>query len=332
MENMIVVMKMLKKIDSTISDEVMPRLTMIENRLSKFENHANIELSQIKASTSQLLLEVTESVQSVGSFSNRRTSDCSDSLSDSSDSSDRMSDQGCGEPSQSGPPKVDKYGLIMSDVDMSELAIQTGQLLDCEVSMFDYSSNTLDPSLFDRKLEFVILQDSGKLLDKYTDITTEVVKEVTDHVHNLLKVAMNILDHQPDTKVFLGSLPPRLDGRLKKELVKIFNSILITETMIDGMVEVINQDQLHCLNQKKVEERYKTDLVTLTGYGKTLRVKNTAMQIAKVVPGLSVVKKKHQHPTHPHHRQVFAGQGGSKYTKYKKQKVKALISEILHNF
>ena len=304
-ESMKMIVNLLQKIDRTINENVLPRLTRLESRLSSLEQAPKSE---------QFVELVDELKESTRSMSSIRSDSISDIQSEHSSESDNLVSE--------------KHGLVMSDCDMEEFATQTGKKLNCAVAMFDYDSNTLDPTLFNNKLEFVLIQDSGKVLDKYSEITKQVVEEMTSHVNHLVKVAMGIMEYQPDTKVFLGSLPPRFDGRLKVELVKLFNSILITETMVDDKVGVINQDQLQSRDRWKLQERYDPNLVTLTRYGKSLRIKNTAMQIGKVVPGLTFVQKKKHHPR----SESFKMQGGPRYYDETKQRLKHFITECLHNF
>ena len=59
-------------------------------------------------------------------------------------------------------------GLVMSDSDMTGLATRTGQLLNCKTDMFNYSKEELQPTQFEKKLEFVLIQDSGRVLDQYS--------------------------------------------------------------------------------------------------------------------------------------------------------------------
>ena len=106
-----------------------------------------------------------------------------------------------------------------------------------------------------------MIQTSGKVLDKYVEVNTEVIKELTAHVQTLVKVASDILQMQPLTKVFLGSLPPRFDGRLGRELHRIYNSLLVTQSIMLDNIVVVEQTQLHTEDVTKVYERYQEDMV-----------------------------------------------------------------------
>ena len=184
-----------------------------------------------------------------------------------------------------------QYGLVMSDSDMTELASRAGKLTGCEVDNFNYSQEQLQPSLFSRKLEFVLIQDSGKMLEQYNELTNNTVEEITAHVQQFVKLTSSILQLQPDTKVFFGSLPPRYDGRLRADLVRVYNGVLLTESFMEERISVISQSQLSCRSEQKKVERFEADLATLTKYGKKLRDKNIIAQIAEVLPHLRAIKK-----------------------------------------
>lgn len=169
-------MELLKNIDSKLG-EIIPRVTNIERRLDKIELYLSSDPSLNKSGQN------TNSVPSCDTIS-----DISDSISISSGQSDRELVIES-EVFQSAPAKR-RYGLIMSDSDMSEEAQHIGQLLDCQVDMF------------------VVIQDSGKVLDRYDELTTDTVHQMTGHVQHLVKLSNSILGLQPNTRVFLGSLPP----------------------------------------------------------------------------------------------------------------------------
>ena len=317
------IMEMLHKIDEKL-DNVIPRVNLIESKLKMLDvAQVNTELSEIKSTTSELLLEVRDTVKSVDSLSDRRVIDSSDSI---SELSDLQSDQGNNEQaSAKTQAQCDKFGLLMSDCDMTEMATNMGKLLDCQVTMFDYSVNTLSPNLFDKQLEFVVIQGSGKLLDRYEEITPDVVQELTAHVKELVNVATNILELNPGTKVFLGSLPPRYDGRLRVDLARVFNGLLVTESFVEERIVVICQSQLNCCrDEKKMRERYEEDMVTLTRYGMSLRDKNIAMQMAKAVTGLTVVRNKKYHLRKQHFLQ-----GGYKKYSNERYQFKSFLTDIM---
>ena len=289
---------------------VIPRITAIEQRLDKLDSLDS--LSEIKSSTSDILTEVQGYSQSL--LSSSKSSDTMSQVSDQSDvgSLHNMTDD---------PNDKAQYGLVMSDSDMTELASRAGKITGCEVDNFNYSQEQLEPSLFSKKLEFVLIQDSGKMLEQYNELTNTTVEEITAHVQQFVKLTSNILQLQPDTKVFFGSLPPRYDGRLRSDLVRVFNGLLLTETVLEDRISVLNQSQLSCRNEKKKVERYKQNLVTLTRYGQKLRDKNLIKQIVETVPHLSTVRKdedgKHQY------RQDYARPGT-------KQNLKEMLADFLH--
>ena len=316
-------LEMLQKIEDKL-DSVIPRITMIEKRLDKMDTSFNTELSEIKSSTSDLLLEVRGSVRSLGSLP-IRTSSSSDSLSQTT--SDHPSDQSLDFDVPDPTYQEDKLGIVMSDLDESEMAANIGQLLNCQVTPLSYSAVGAEAGLFEKELEFVVIQDSGTMLDKFNEVTTDIVKEITAYVQTLVNVATNILQLKPGTKVFLGSLPPRFDGRQRQDLRRVFNGLLVTESIMFDNIVVVSQSSLHTNDQRKLFERYKEDLVMLTRYGRTLRVKNTAHQIAQAVPGLTVLRKK-KHQPHQQYSQNHGWWGGRKQSN---QKLKTVLTSFLRS-
>ena len=141
-----------------------------------------------------------------------------------------------------------------------------------------------------RELQFVMIQGSGQVLNKFSEVNKVIIQELTEHVQTLVRVAINIIEMQPETKVFLGSLTPRCDGVVSRQLTKIYNSLLLTESFMVDNITVIDQSQLYTINEYKVTERYKEDLFTLTKYGNRLKMKNIATQIAEAVHDLKVVR------------------------------------------
>ena len=319
-------MKLLLKIDEKLS-EVIPKVMSIENRLNKLES-VQCEVKDIKSATSNILAEVrgvNSSLNSLPDISN--VSEVSDSLSDTSYQSDQGSILSVSE-GEPGSSQGQMFGLFMADSDMTELAASTGELLNCQVSMFNYRGGLLDPSLFSNKLEFVILQDSGQMLDKYSEVTTDIIQEIKAHVQELVNLSVNILQVQPETRVFIGSLPPRYDGRVRVELARAFNSLLVTESFMEERIIVTSQSQLTCRNENKLLERYETDKVTLTSYGNHLRAKNTAAQIAEAVSQLKIVNHKAHSKTGVRHNQKKHPSDGPGLPKSEK-KLKQLLVDVI---
>ena len=162
---------MLEKIEVTLNS-VIPRITVIEKRLDKLDTSFNTELGEIKSLTSDLLFEVRGSVSSLGSLP--RSSSSSDSLSQITSDPPSGLDLDVPDPSLQG----DRLGVVISDVDESEMAANIGQLLNCQVTPLSYSAVAAEASLFEKELEFVVIQDSGSMLDKYNEVTTEIVQEI----------------------------------------------------------------------------------------------------------------------------------------------------------
>ena len=209
---------------------------------------------------------------------------------------------------------------------MSEEAQHIGQLLDCQVDIYNYSAGNVEPSLFNTDLEFVVIKDTGKVLDRYDELTTDTVQQMTGHVQHLVKLANSILGLQPNTRVFLGSLPPRCDVGLRRDLTRVFNGLLVTESFLEDTISVIDQSQLHSRDERKMYERFEVDLSRLTKYGKKLRNKNTASQIVRVVPGFFLVRKKK--PTNHHPPVNKARYGGCKK---KNENIRSYLLKMLQN-
>ena len=275
-------------------DDVIPRVVTIENKLKDMDKLYH-DIDQVKMCSSEIIGEIRGSALSLKSISStvRSVSESSDSTTDTSDLSGSISLH------QTEEVVTDqcsvKHGLVMSDSDMSELTASTGQMLGCQVAMYNYSGGQVEPTMFQENLEFVLIQDSGKL-DRYEELTNETIKEMTAYVQELVKLSSNILMLQPATKVFLGSLPPRYDGRRMAELTRVFNSLLLTQSIHEERITVVTQSQLSCVYNRKKSERFKRDLVTLTRYGQRLRDKNIATQISETIPELKLIKKKKKRP------------------------------------
>ena len=310
-----IILDLLKDINQKL-DNVIPRVVKIESRLDKLDCIDSLS-SDIKSSTSDILAEVRDCSQSVMSFTDsiREGSKAIDLISQGSDQTDQEFLSGDSAGDHDVIPT--RYGLVMSDSDSTELATRAGHLINCKVDVFNYKQEDLKLELFDKKMEFVIIQDSGQLLDQYNELTNTTVKEITSHVQQLVKLATSILTLQPGTKVLFGSLPPRYDGRLRSDLVRVYNGLLLTESFMEERISVVSQSQLTCRFEQKKVERYEADLVTLTRYGKKLRDKNIALQIAEVVPHLRVIKKTQD--TNHQYKRGYALHGGKiKVRRYSK--------------
>ena len=310
------IMNLLVNMDSKLG-LIIPQIKVIEQRLHDIE------------------VRLCPSIGANGTPSDPTLSDTSDSISDISNSVTDISEKSDVEDSVVDTDNVAiKFGLLMSDSDMSDEAHNLGKLLSCEVSMFDYSTESLDPSLFNRELEFVVLQDSGKFLDQYTELTEDTVQHMTSRVRHLVSLSTNIVQVQPKTQVFLGSLPPRLDKSLRRDLIRVFNGLLITESFLVDRIDVIDQSQLLSRYEKKFYQRYSRDKATLTKYGGRLRDKNIAKHIVKSVSGLSVtVQKKRQHQHGPTHDNRCGGYSSSKGAglREENQTIKSFLVNILQN-
>ena len=177
--------------------EMSLQLANIEDRLDKFDLTVNNELKEIKSSATCLLLEVRENAQIVSSLSDKggSTSDITSQTSDS-DSGIQTVEHLPESDSESALPDS-KFAVLLSDTDMSELATKTSHLLNCQVDMVNYSEGLSDPTLFQRELQFVMIQGSGEILTKFNEVNKVIIEELTAHVQTLVKVAVNILEMQP---------------------------------------------------------------------------------------------------------------------------------------
>ena len=299
------ILSMLKEINEKLND-VIPRVLTIEVKLNKLDCLDSLS-SDIKSSTSDILAEVRGCSQSVVSCTDSimgGIKSC-DSLSQVSDQTDQQSlpcvavRDGLGE-------VPTKYGLVMSDSDSSEIATKAGYLTSCKVDVFNYKQEELLPEMFSNALEYVLIQDSGQFLEQFSELTNTTVEEITYHVQQLVKLSASILTLQPGTKVLLGSLPPRYDGRLRADLVRVYNGVLLTESFMEERISVISQSQLSCRSEQKKVERFEADLATLTKYGKKLRDKNIITQIAEVLLHLRDIKKT-QDKCHQYKRRQACG-------------------------
>ena len=176
----------LQNIDRKLN-EVLPQVKSIDSRLTKLECISS-EVNEMKSSNISILSEVRGMAHYIGSVQNntQTSSDVSDGSLQLSDQSDQGSNIS-GSEVDPGEFQAQKFGLVIADSDMTELAEDTGKLLNCQVSLFNYKEGQLEPSLFDKQLEFVLIQDSGQTLDKYSQVTTEVVQEIKLHVQELVK-------------------------------------------------------------------------------------------------------------------------------------------------
>ena len=93
------------------------------------------------------------------------------------------------------------------------------------------------------------------------------------------------------SQALICCLAPSLPPRLRADLVRVYNGVLLTESFMEERISVISQSQLSCRSEQKKVERFEADLVTLTKYGKKLRDKNIIAQIAEVLPHLRAIKK-----------------------------------------
>ena len=212
----------LSDINRKLSD-IVPRVANIEERLNSFDDFKS-EHIQIKS----IISELEECKQNMV-----LTSGSVQSFSDSSSSVTDRDQPDCLTVSQpeeeAGSDVCVQHGLVMSDSDMTEFATKAGTMLGCQVAMHNYSGGDLETAMFQQSLEFVYIQDTGKL-DRYPEVTNEIIEEMRAYVQELVKLSSSILQLQPATRVFLGSLPPRYDGRVMEELTRLFNSLLLTES------------------------------------------------------------------------------------------------------
>ena len=163
----------LSEINRKIED-IIPRLTTIEERLNSFNDYKS-DLIQLKSTTSEILLEIKHLPPKSFLGVAREVSDCSSSMTDQSDC------LSVSQPEEVVNVECEKYGLVMSDSDQSELAASTGHKLGCKVAMYNYSGGQVEPAMFKENLEFVYIQDSGKL-GNYKEMTNNTVTDMTAYM------------------------------------------------------------------------------------------------------------------------------------------------------
>ena len=96
---------------------------------------------------------------------------------------------------------------------------------------------------------------------------------------------------KPDTQVFIGSLPPRVDTMAHTQMAELYNSIAVAESFMDDNITVVSQNSMFTNVKKKLQERISEDGFNLTKYGSHLMMKNISRQISDKVPHIRTVNR-----------------------------------------
>ena len=323
MSEMESVLKVLEKIADKLS-LIMPMFLNIENRLDRIENEL-LTNSTISMSSEQSIQFDSEHEQVLGGI-----------------------DEGHGEP----PPQKDQEtryayhghgggshghayhshsggghahhshsdgghghsGLILSDSDMTSDLGKLSDYLKCDIPVVNYNSDseTVKQHLLESSLDFVLIQDSGEAVSQQDSLTPESLNMIHTLVGNQLELARMVVRLKPDTEVFIGSLPPRIDTPSHTQLAEAYNDILVAQSFLDEKVTIVSQNGMHTKVQKKLGERFCEDGNRLTRYGTHLMLKNISRQISDKIPGMRYVVKSKSY----------------KYRRTKKYKVKKFIEAI----
>ena len=258
----------------------------IEKRLDKVENELSAgDISEMKRNISSIKVDLDR-----GSYMN------SPSFSVSSDQSSQcdhdQSDRGS-EHDQAhleGHHHEGHSGLLLSDSDLTKVhATQISEQLGCKMPMLNYNNDNSDNVhnvLVRTNHDFVLIQESGNIVDKQDTVNYDSMEEVQNCVRNQLELARTVVRLKPNTEVFIGSLPPRFDTPEHAQLTEAYNNTLVAESFLDDHVTIVSQDGMNSYNKKKLQERFAKDGATLTKYGNYLMSKNISREVTKKVPNL----------------------------------------------
>ena len=273
-------------------DKMSLMFSNIETRLNNIENEHMRELSAIK-----------ESLE----FIKDRALSCS-SLTSSDQLSLGDSDSGC-EQAHGGavPPHTKGHdpdlligpsdcavGLILSDSDLTlENSNHLNSLLQCDTHTVNYNTDSerVGQLLLDAYPEFVLIQDSGETVSLKDKLSPESTQEIQNLVGQQLELARTVVRLKPDTQVFIGSLPPRVDTMAHSQMAEFYNSTAVAESFLDDHITVVSQNNMFTNVKKKLQERIREDGFNLTKYGTHLMMKNISRQIADKVQSLRFVIK-----------------------------------------
>ena len=180
-------------------------------------------------------------------------------------------------------------GLVLSD---SELTFEQGKILNgyfsssIPVVNYNEDSDTVKKVLFETNHDFVVIQDSGEAISQYETLDCDSLAGVQTLVEHQLNLARMVVRLKPDTQVFIGSLPPRVDTLASTQLAEAYNNYLVVNSFMDEKITVISQNGMYTNVKKKLSERFCEDGCTLTKYGTHLMVKNLVYQITDKIPRL----------------------------------------------
>ena len=190
---------------------------------------------------------------------------------------------------------VSAEGLVMSDSDLTlEQCNQLSNLLQCDTHTVNYNleSESVKQVLMDSNPDFVLIQDSGNTVCQYDQLCPDSTQEIQSLVEQQLELARMVVRLKPDTEVFIGCLPPRIDTMAHSQMVEFYNSTAVTKSFLDDNITVVSQSSMFSNVKKKQQERINGDGFNLTKYGTHLMMKNISTQIADKVPSIRFVKRK----------------------------------------
>ena len=148
--------------------------------------------------------------------------------------------------------------------------------------------------LLQPNLEFVLIQDSGKVVSDQDSLDSESLSEIRTLVGQQLELSRTVVRLKPDTEVFIGSLPPRYDTAAHTQLAEAYNDIMVVESFLDERITIVSQKGMHTKEMRKVRERFSDDGNMLTKYGTHLMLKNIWRQMSDKISGLRVEHNKNK--------------------------------------
>ena len=302
---------------ANILSKIVPFLQNVDKRLERIENDMQLgDLSEIKKTVLSIKSDLSSDYHiarpSISASSDHDQSSQSNQseLASNCEEGQLLEDPDHGYPGHSG--------LLLSDSDHTKIhATQISEQLGCKMPMINYNSvdsETVHNVLVRTKHDFVLIQDSGEIVNKQDAFNPDSVEEVQNWVRYQLDLARTVVRLKPDTEVFIGSLPPRFDTHIHAQLTDAYNNTLVVESFLEDHITIVSQDGMNSTSKKKLHERFAKDGVTLTKYGNFLMSKNLSRKVTNKVPFLNICPIKKQ---------------GSKFKKYSRSQVKSLLEALL---
>ena len=187
-------------------------------------------------------------------------------------------------------------GLILSDSALIFDKENISDHINCDAPVLNYHLDTeeIGHHLLQPNLEFVLIQDSGKVVSDQDSLDSESLNEIRTLVGQQLELARTVVRLKPDTEVFIGSLPPRYDTAAHTQLAEAYNDIIVVESFLDERITIVSQKGMHTNEMRKVRERFSDDGNMLTKYGTHLMIKNIWRQMSDKISGLRVEHNKNK--------------------------------------